>query len=129
MSPVVNMILSYRHTDILSLLYKDLTGKEGDNGLFITLVPKLFNNVFLFLGSTALGTFNEFGLFDSLACPNVSTRRRNYFRLSSLGMYINVSSIFLSLSSLRENIYNIKSVCLFVPTELLIGPVRFITIF
>ena len=34
--------------------------KEGYNGLFITLVPKFFNNVFFFVVLTTLGTFNEF---------------------------------------------------------------------
>ena len=31
----------------------------GDIGLFILLVPKVFNNIFLFVGSTTLGTFVE----------------------------------------------------------------------
>ena len=34
---------------------------EGGNiGLFITLVPKVYNNVFLFVSLTTLGTFIEF---------------------------------------------------------------------
>ena len=32
----------------------------GDTGLFIILVPKFYNNVFLFLGLTTMGTFIEF---------------------------------------------------------------------
>ena len=33
--------------------------KRADNGLFITLVTKFYNNVFLFVGSTTLGTIIE----------------------------------------------------------------------
>ena len=32
----------------------------GDIGLFISLVPKVLNNVLLFVGSTTLGAFIEF---------------------------------------------------------------------
>ena len=38
------------------LLFRD----KGDNRLFITLVPKFQDNVFLFVGLTTLGTFIEF---------------------------------------------------------------------
>ena len=34
--------------------------ERGDNDLFITLVPKVYNNVFLFVGLTILRTFIEF---------------------------------------------------------------------
>ena len=34
--------------------------KEEENDLFITLVPKVLYNVFLFVDLTALGTFIEF---------------------------------------------------------------------
>ena len=34
--------------------------KRGDNWLFIKLVPKVLNNVFLFIGLATLITFNEF---------------------------------------------------------------------
>ena len=38
-----------------------LPGREGrDNGLLITLVPKVYDNVFLFVSLATLGTFNEF---------------------------------------------------------------------
>ena len=33
------------------------TRKEGDNGLFIKLVPKFFYNVILFVGLTSLRAF------------------------------------------------------------------------
>ena len=33
--------------------------KGGDNGLFITLVPKFYYNVSLFVGLTTLGNFIE----------------------------------------------------------------------
>ena len=40
----------------------NLTRKKGDKGVFITLVPKVFNNVFLFAVLTTLGTLNEYSL-------------------------------------------------------------------
>ena len=48
--------------------------ERGDNGLFIMLVPKVFNNIFLFVGSTTLGTLVDFDLSVHLVkCSNVST--------------------------------------------------------
>ena len=43
--------------------------EEGDNRLFITLVPKVYNNVFLFLALTTLGTL--FYQFRSLLTFNI----------------------------------------------------------
>ena len=41
------------------ILIKPLMSEsEGDNGLFITLVLKVLNNVFLLLGLTTLGNFD-----------------------------------------------------------------------
>ena len=45
-------------------------GKEGNNGLFIPVVPKVFNIVLLFVGSTTLGTLNKFLLADHL-CTSI----------------------------------------------------------
>ena len=76
--------------------------REGrDVGLFITLVPQIYNNVFLFVCLTTLGTFLEFDCFvHYVKCSNVSTTNCNVkkgkFCLSSMGMYINLSAIFLS---------------------------------
>ena len=36
--------------------------ESGDNGLFIILVPKVYDNVFLFVGLTTLETYTEFWL-------------------------------------------------------------------
>ena len=41
---IVNVIF------LTTLSYQQYIRKEGDNGLFITLVPKVFNNVFFFVG-------------------------------------------------------------------------------
>ena len=46
-----------KSTFVISLLY---SREVGDIGPFITLVSKLYNNVFLFVGLTTLGTFIEF---------------------------------------------------------------------
>ena len=35
---------------------EDIFRERGDNGLFLTLVQKFYNNVFLFLDLTTLGT-------------------------------------------------------------------------
>ena len=52
--------------------------REGvDNGLFITLVPKVLNNVFLFDGSTTLGIFNELWLVGSFSWLIAIYRRGN----------------------------------------------------
>ena len=49
-----------------------------DIGLFITLVPKVINNVFLLLGLTTLRTFTEFDwLVYEVYCLNVSTTNFN----------------------------------------------------
>ena len=49
--------------------------EEGDIGVYITLVPKLFNNVFIF----------------------VDPHRFHHFVYHHWGMYINLSAIVLSL--------------------------------
>ena len=41
-------------------LSEKLTRKRGDNGLFITLVPKFYYKVVLFVGLTILGTLVNF---------------------------------------------------------------------
>ncbi len=46
--------------DAMTLLNEVKFWKEGDNGLFITLVPKVLNDVFSFVGFTTLGTYDEF---------------------------------------------------------------------
>ena len=45
---------------ILFKLLKCPHRERGDIELFITLVPNVFDNVFLFVGLTTLGTFIEF---------------------------------------------------------------------
>ena len=60
------------------------TREGGDNGLFITLVLKVFN-VFLFVGLTTLEFVLNFDwLVHLVKCPNVSATS-----VSSLEMYIN----------------------------------------
>ena len=57
------MIIKYlkRYKDVVFFTYFDeAIFKEGDNGLFITLVPNGVNNVLLFVNFTTLGIFNEF---------------------------------------------------------------------
>ena len=39
-------------TNIIETLFIKICRDRGDNGQFITLVPKVFNNIFLFVGST-----------------------------------------------------------------------------
>ncbi len=49
-----------------------------NNELFITLVPKVYNNVFLFVGLTNLGTLLNFDwLIHQVECLNVSTTNFN----------------------------------------------------
>ena len=50
-------------------LWKMREGK--DIGLFITLVPKFNNNVFLFVGLKTLATFIEFWLVGSISVQTV----------------------------------------------------------
>ena len=53
----------YRHcvkVFICHIKYSSFFPERGDNGLFITIVPKVFKNVLLFVCLTTLGTFKEF---------------------------------------------------------------------
>ena len=66
--------------------------KEGYNGLFITMYPKVFNNVFLLVGLTTLGAFNKCDwLIYQVECPNGPTKnckpQKGKFCVSSLEMY------------------------------------------
>ena len=46
----------------------------GDNVMLISLVPKFYNNVFLFVDLTTLETLVNFDwLIHLVKCPNVST--------------------------------------------------------
>ena len=52
---------NYQKLLLAQFIYLNITllfSEVGDIELFITLVPKVFNNVFLFIGLTTLGTFN-----------------------------------------------------------------------
>ena len=49
-------------------------GKEGNNGLFISVVPKVYIIVLLFVGLTTLGTLNKFLLADSLSLVSAEER-------------------------------------------------------
>ena len=72
----------------------------GEILLFITIVPK----VLLFVGSTTIGTFIEFWLVGSFSwfrllkgLTPIINLQLGKFSLSSLGMYIILSAIVLSL--------------------------------
>ena len=71
----------------------------GDIWLSIRLVPNFYDNVFLLVYLTTLGTFILFLLVGSVG--KVSKRFNYYLQstegVSSVGMYINLSSIVLSL--------------------------------
>ena len=45
--------MKYENTSILP-------EKKGDNGMLLTHVPKVFNNVFLFAGLTTFGTLANY---------------------------------------------------------------------
>ena len=49
-----NFGIEYNYVKCMSLKLRE----GGDNGLFITLVPKVYYNVFLCVGITTLGTLN-----------------------------------------------------------------------
>ena len=52
--------------------------REGGNGLFITVVPKVLNDVFLFVGLTTLGTLVNFNwLVTYVEYSNISTNNYN----------------------------------------------------
>ena len=88
------MIIDFLKIKILLHIIRE----GGDNGLFILWYPKIYNNAFLFLGPTTVGTFIKFLLVGSL---NVSTNNCNlkneYFCVSSSEMYIILLAIVLSL--------------------------------
>ena len=100
--------LANHRTDLVFFLV-ELCSKERVNRLFITLIPKVLNNFFLFVGLTTLGTFYEFLLWNwlihKIECSNVSTNNCNLqkreFCVSSLWIYINLSAIVLSLTILN----------------------------
>ena len=61
--------VNFTHGFILKMFKKDpvlYIKDEGDEKLFITLVPKVFDNVFLYVGLTTFGTYNEFCWVDLL---------------------------------------------------------------
>ena len=93
---------------------KKYTERErGDNGLFITLVHKFLQSVFLFVGLPTLGTLIEFDwLVHKVECPNDSTTNLNlqkeFICVSSYGMYINISAIVLSLKILVNTSFIIR---------------------
>ena len=73
-----------------------------DIWLFITLVPKVLYNFFLFVGLTTLGSLMYFyWLIHSIKCPDVSTTncnlQKSLFGVYSLGMYIDLSAIGFAL--------------------------------
>ena len=55
----VNLVVEMYKTDIEVILFEYCAGRKGggDIGLFITLILKVCNNVFLFVVSTNLGIF------------------------------------------------------------------------
>ena len=56
----------------------DLSRERGDNGLFITLVRKVLNNILLFVGLTTLGAFSEFLFVDSISFQPLVYRRGKF---------------------------------------------------
>ena len=54
----VNLVVEMYKTDIEVILFEYCAGREGgDIGLFITLILKVYNIVFLFIVTTTLGIF------------------------------------------------------------------------
>ena len=51
----MNIFITSMHTKIIINVQK--SRERGENELFITLVPKVYYNVFLLVGLTTLGTF------------------------------------------------------------------------
>ena len=89
-----------KHRILINILQHSREG--GHIRLFITLVPKVFNSVVLFVGIPTLETFIDFDwLVYALKCPNVlktkSKIHKGYYCASSLGMYIILLAIVLSL--------------------------------
>ncbi len=79
--------------------------REGKLVCLLRQSPKFYNNIFLCVCLSILGTLMNFDRLDhQVECSNVSTTNFNlqngYFCVSSLGMYINLSTIVLSLRSL-----------------------------
>ena len=73
--------------------------EEGDIGPVITLGPKILLNVFLFVGSTTLGTILNFDwLVHYFECSNVLTTIKWQFCVSSLGVYNYINSFAIVLS-------------------------------
>ena len=61
------MDLSHKKTlKLKSNILLVLSREGGDRGFFNSLVPKVFNNVFLFVGFTILTTLLELSLVGSL---------------------------------------------------------------
>ena len=86
-------ILSSRQNRIL--LQQHIPGKEGTIGCLLHQSPKIYNNVFVFVDLTTLGTLVNFDwLFHLAECskfqPLISIYRRGSF-------FINLSAIVLSL--------------------------------
>ena len=82
--------------------------------MFITLVPKVCNNVFLLVGLTTLGIFVNFDwLIHYVKCSNVLTTNFNYRRSNFVYHYLECTSIYQLLS------YPFKSL---VPTSHVLLP-------
>ena len=80
--------LSSKEKDVVMGVHAETEG----NGLFITLVPKVYTNVFLFVGLTTLQT-----LIDGFIKLSVRTflitnfnLKKGEFCVTLLGMYINL---------------------------------------
>ena len=76
--------------------------REGTMGCLLHKYPKFYNTVFFFVGLTTLGNIEDLDLLVlKLEHSNVSTTNFNiqkgWFCVSSLGVYINLSAIVLSL--------------------------------
>ena len=84
--------------------------EEGTLGCLLHQSTKYYNNEFLFVGSTILGTFNEFWLAGSLIW--VSKRFRNCFYIMCNFVYYNQGcTMYIHLSSLR---YLVRSFISFI---------------
>ena len=72
--------------------------------MFITMVPNLYNDVFLFVGLTILGCLLFIKLFDQTFQPLIGMYKRGNFVYHSLqGMYIVLSVIVFSFRYLGLN--------------------------
>ena len=123
-----SIVLSLRIPGLVSHSYflsSLLVREGGDIGLFITLVPKVLNNIFLFFGLTTLGTLNLICWLTKLSVQTFKPLIVNYRRSNFVYNYWKCTSIYLPLSypfrSLHYNTEQTKQGTLFI---LKVSPIK-----